>query len=86
MIGVIINSKLLFKLYEKNFVKISEKEIKIIPNTKIFILNFEYPIEFFDFIKSNDDIIANNGIYKGLNSLLKNSCDKLFSCFGPFEH
>ena len=82
MIGVIINSKLLFKLYEKNFVKISEKEIKITPITKILILNLVYPIEFFDLIRSKDDIIANNGMYKGLNILLKNSCERLSNCFG----
>jgi len=57
---------------EKNFVEISENEIKITPVTKTIILYLEYPIEFFDFIKSKADTIANNGIYKGLNILLKN--------------
>ncbi len=86
MMGTIINKKLLLKLYEKNLVKISEKDIKITPITKIFILKLEYPIEFFDFIKSKADMIANNGIYKGLNILLKNSCERLSSCFGSCEH
>ena len=47
--------------------------MSITPVTKIITLYLEYPIEFFDFIKSKADTIANNGIYKGLNILLKNS-------------
>ncbi len=53
---------LLLKSYEKNFVKISEKEIKITPVTKILILNLEYPIEFLDFIKRKAETIANKGM------------------------
>ena len=47
--------------------------INITPVIKITILYLEYPIEFFDFIKSKAETIANNGIYKGLNILLKTS-------------
>ena len=83
---MIINKKLLLKSQEKNFVRISEKEIKITPVRKIIILYLEYPVEFFDLIKSKAEIIANSGLYKGLNILLKNSCDKLSNCFGSCEH
>ena len=83
---MIINKKLLLKSQEKNFVRISEKEIKITPVTKIIILYLEYPVEFFDFIKSKAEMIANSGIYKGLNILLKNSCDTLSNIFCSREH
>tara|TARA_B100000989_G_C19226464_1_gene338056 strand:+ start:350 stop:526 length:177 start_codon:yes stop_codon:yes gene_type:complete len=56
------------------------------PVIKIIILYLEYPIEFFDLIKSKAEIIANSGIYKGLNILLKTSCEILFNCFGSCEH
>ncbi len=83
---MIIIIKLLFKLNEKNLGNISEQVMKITPKIKIFILNLEYPIEFFDLIKRKDDIIASNGMYNGLNILLKNSWDKLSNCFGALEH
>ena len=76
----------MFKLNEKNLGNISEQVMKITPKIKIFILNLEYPIEFFDLIKRKDDIIASNGMYNGLNILLKNSWDKLSNCFGALEH
>ena len=81
-----ISKKLLQKSNEKNFVEVSESEIKITPVTKTITLYLEYPREFFDLIRSKADIIANNGIYRGLNNLLKNSCDRLSNCFGSCEH
>ena len=81
-----LDKKLLLRLKEKNFVRISEKEINITPVTKIIILYLEYPIEFFDFIKSKAETIANSGIYKGLNILLKNSCETLSNIFCSREH
>ena len=83
---MVINKKLLLKSYEKNFVRISEKEIKMTPVIKIIILYLEYPMEFFDFIKSKAEIIANKGMYKGLNILLKTSCDNPFNCLISCEH
>ena len=71
---------------EKNFVNISEKAINITPVTKIVILYLEYPIEFFDLIKSKAEMIAKSGIYRGLNILLKTSCEILFNCFVSCEH
>ena len=76
---MIINKILLLRLKEKNFVRISEKEIHITPVTKIITLYLEYPIEFFDLIKSKAERIANSGKYKGLNILLKTSCEILFN-------
>ena len=56
------------------------------PVIKIIILYLEYPMEFFDFIKSKAETIAKRGIYKGLNILLKTSCEILFNCFDSCEH
>ena len=38
-------------------------------------MNLEYPIEFFDLINSKEEMIANNGIYKGTSpsGTLRNS-------------
>ena len=60
--------------------------MSITPVTKIITLYLEYPIEFFDFIRSKAETIANNGIYNGLKILLKSSCDRLSNCFGSCEH